>query len=147
MIFITRILRKVQNQDIRTITPTLQATEEFRAYCEAYFPRTLATENCSSWYNGGIKGGRVLAMWPGSGLHANNVRREPRWEDWEYTYRSESGNRFAYFGNGWTKDIELDQQALEAGGRNEIDMTPYLHVDSVTGKLDLRDYHEKWYNA
>lgn len=146
--FIARILRKIQSQGIQTITPTLQATEDFRAYCESYFPRTVMSEDCSSWFNGGIKGGRVIANWPGSGLHANNVRRDPRWEDWEYIYRSDSGNRFAYFGNGWTqKDVQINKDVPEGGEKPEVDMTPYLHVDSVTGKLDLRGYHETWYDV
>ncbi|CZR60612.1 related to monooxigenase [Phialocephala subalpina] len=146
---IARIVRKIQSQGIRTIAPTLQATEDFRAYCEAYFPTTVMSENCSSWFNGGVKGGRVIASWPGSGLHANVVRREPRWEDWEYTYRSSSGNRFAYFGNGWTQnDVEINR---EEGQRDEekppVDLTPYLQLDSVTGQVDLKGYHETWYNV
>jgi cation diffusion facilitator CzcD-associated flavoprotein CzcO len=154
---IARIVRKLQTQGIRTITPSLQATEDFQAYCEAYFPHTVMSEECSSWFNGGIKGGRVIANWPGSGLHANVVRREPRWEDWEYTYRSDSKNRFAYFGNGWTtKDVylnhELGLQDTKAAGEDldqsaRPDLTPYLHIDSITGQLDLRNYHETWYNV
>ena len=137
---IARVLRKAINQDIRTMMPTRQATDDFQAYCDAYFPKTVLSEECSSWFNGGIKGGRVIANWPGSGLHANAVRRDPRWEDWEYTYKSTSGNRFAYFGNGWTqKDVQVNQETPE-----EIDLTPYLQLASVTGGVDLRRYHEMW---
>ncbi|RAL12994.1 uncharacterized protein BO97DRAFT_405210 [Aspergillus homomorphus CBS 101889] len=42
------------------------------------------------------------ALFPGSATHLNYLRRDPRWEDWEYTYTNPSGNRFAYFGNKWT---------------------------------------------
>ncbi|KAH7413258.1 hypothetical protein BKA64DRAFT_660631 [Cadophora sp. MPI-SDFR-AT-0126] len=146
--FIARILRKVQRQGIKTITPTRQATEDFRAYCEAYFPKTVMSEDCSSWFNGGIKGGRVIANWPGSGLHANSVRRDPRWEGWEYTYRSDSGNRFAYFGNGWAnKDVEANREPAEGAEKVQVDMTPYLKVDSVLGTIDLRSYHETWFDS
>lgn len=146
--YIAKLLRKVRTQGIRTVVPTLQATEDFRAYCEEYFPRTVMSENCSSWFNGGIKGGRVLANWPGSGLHANLVRREPRWEDWEYTYRSGSGNRFAYFGNGWTvRDVEVSKDIAEDSQKAQFDLASYLQLDSVTGQLDLKDYHEAWHNA
>jgi hypothetical protein len=58
--YIAKVLRKVLTQRIRTITPTLQATEDFRAYCEAYFPRTVMSEECRPWFNDGIKGGRIL---------------------------------------------------------------------------------------
>ncbi|MCJ1267510.1 hypothetical protein MMC22_007395 [Lobaria immixta] len=63
--------------------------------------------------------------------HANVVRREPRWEDWEYEYLSSSGNRFAYFGDGWTKK-ELDPEA---------DLTTYLKLPE---EVDLRSLHESW---
>lgn len=141
-----RIIRKVQNQGIRTISPTEQATEDFQSYCDAYFPRTVLKDNCRSWFNNGVRGGRILANWPGSGLHANIVRKDPRWEDWQYTYRTPSGNRFAYLGNGWTqKDILVNQGvSIEAGG---LDLTPYLDVASVTGDLDLRSYHENSYDV
>ncbi|TVY56807.1 putative sterigmatocystin biosynthesis monooxygenase stcW [Lachnellula cervina] len=148
IVFVAKVLRKIRTQGIRTISPSLQATEDFRAYCEAYFPRTVMSENCSSWFNGGIRGGRVVGSWPGSGLHANIVRREPRWEDWEYTYQSKSSNRFAYFGNGWTqKDVEANQDSLGNSEKAQVDMTPYLHLDSVTGRLDLRSYHEEWFKV
>ncbi|KAF8857406.1 hypothetical protein BDZ45DRAFT_434483 [Acephala macrosclerotiorum] len=86
----------------RTINPTLQATENYREHCEAHCPRAVMSENCSSWFNGGVKGGRLIASWLGSGLHTNIVRREPKWEDWEYSYWLGSGNRFEYFENGRT---------------------------------------------
>ncbi|KAH8891563.1 FAD/NAD(P)-binding domain-containing protein [Thozetella sp. PMI_491] len=138
-----RILRKVQTQGIRSIAPSLQATEDFRAYAEAYFPRTVLTENCRSWFNGGVSGGRPIANWPGSGLHASLVRREPRWEDWEYKYWSSSGNRFAYLGNGWTRqDIEVNGDVPDGAEAPFVDMTPYLHVLSVNDEVDLKSYHE-----
>ncbi|KAK7221611.1 hypothetical protein V2G26_009614 [Clonostachys chloroleuca] len=142
-----KILRKARSQGIRSMAPTLQATEDFRAFCEAYFPRTVLSEECRSWFNGGQKGGRVIANWPGSGTHANMVRKDPRWEDWEYSYQSETGNRFAYFGNGWTvKDVEINQDPPDGRDRlREVDMTPYLNAASVTGDLDLRAYHEVWF--
>ncbi|KAJ4297762.1 hypothetical protein N0V90_005657 [Kalmusia sp. IMI 367209] len=140
-----RVLRKVQSQGIRTISPTEQATEDFQAYCDAYFPRTVLKDNCRSWFNNGVAGGKILANWPGSGLHANLVRREPRWEDWQYTYWTSSGNRFAYLGNGWTRKDQLVNQGSSKIAA-EVDLTPYLNVASVTGGLDLRGYHENWYD-
>lgn len=147
--YAARILRKVRSQGIQTITPTRQATEDFQSYCDAYFPRTVLSDGCRSWYNGGVRGGRILANWPGSGLHANVVRREPRWEDWEYTYHSSSGNRFAYFGNGWTqKDVLFDKISSQKTHADAfVDPTPYLHRSSITRTLDLRGYHETWYDA
>lgn len=137
---LAKVLRKVSMQRIRTITPTAAAAADFRAVCEAYFPRTVMSESCRSWYNGGVPGGRNMAFWPGSAWHANIVRRDPRWEDYEYTYQNPSGNRFAYFGNGWTlKDVEA-----AANPQDPPDFTSYLDVNSVTGSADLKMYHESW---
>lgn len=100
------------------------------------------SEHCSSWYNGGVKGGRVHGLWPGSATHADIVRRDPRWEDWEYTYWNEQGNRFGYLGNGWArKDVLVAEGAVEG-----VDMTPWLQEESVGGKVDLRKYHEGWWD-
>jgi hypothetical protein len=61
-----------------------------------------------------------------------NIRREPRWEDYEYTYLN-NDNMFAYWGNGVTKK-EFDL---------ESDMTSYLRLPE---ELDLRDLHERWWD-
>lgn len=100
------------------------------------------SEVCSSWYNGGIAGGRIHGIWPGSGTHAVLSRRDPRWEDFEYTYRNEQGNRFAWLGNGWTvKDVRA------AEGEEDLDFTPYLKTESVMGEVDLRRVHEEWFEG
>jgi cation diffusion facilitator CzcD-associated flavoprotein CzcO len=130
--YIAKVLRKVANQDIATITPQKQAADDFVEYCDAFFPRTVLSENCSSWANGGRPGGRIHGMWPGSAAHVTWVRREPRWEDFDYTY-VRTKNRFAWLGNG-RRDRESDPDS---------DATPYL---KVAGSVDLRDYHESWWD-
>lgn len=130
--YYAKLLRKVSSQGISTISPSTQAADDFVAYSDAFFPKTVLTDNCSSWANGGRPGARVHGIWPGSAAHVTIVRREPRWEDWEYTYRDQSQNRFAYFGNGWTqKEADLAS-----------DITSYLKLPS---EVDLRDIHEKWW--
>src|SRR5206468_4283761 len=110
------------------------ATDDFITYADSFFPRTVFSENCSSWANGGKPGARIHGHWPGSASHVNFVRRDPRWEDWEWSYRGESGNRFAWFGNGWTeKEVS-----------REGDLTPYLKRQ---GEVDLRRYHEEWFEG
>ncbi|KAF2147669.1 FAD dependent oxidoreductase [Myriangium duriaei CBS 260.36] len=129
--YYAKLLRKVSSQGIRTITPSKRAADDFVDYCDAFFPRTVFADNCSSWYNGGKAGNRIHGIWPGSASHLSFVQREPRWEDWEYEYLSRSGNRFAYFGNGHTKQ-ELDL---------EHDIAGYLKL-----QVDLRDVHERWWD-
>ena len=131
--YIARLLRKIASQGIRTAQPSKAASDDFSAYTEAFFPRTVLSENCSSWSNGRRPGGRIHGLWPGSAAHVNFARREPRWEDWEWSVWSETGNRFAYFGNGWTGKE----------GDKEADVTPYLKKPE---EIDLRDYHESWWD-
>ena len=132
--YIAKLLRKVGNQGIKSFAPTQAATDDFIAYCDSFFPRTVFTEACSSWANGGKPGGRIHGHWPGSATHLNFVRRDPRWEDWEWEVKNPSKNRFAYFGNGWSVN--------EANG--EGDLTPYLKRPD---QIDLRSYHEEWFEG
>ena len=128
-----KLLRKCSSQGIKAMWPSKRATDDFVAYADAFFPTTVLTDNCSSWANGGKPGGRIHGIWPGSAGHVTLVRKEPRWEDWEYEYLSESGNSLVgWLGNGWTMK-EMDERA---------DMTPYLRLE---GTVDLRELHEAWW--
>ncbi|KAF3009576.1 hypothetical protein E8E13_006033 [Curvularia kusanoi] len=127
-----KILRKVSSQGIKSIAPSKDAADDFVDYCDAFFPSTVLTDNCSSWNNGGLPGQRIHGLWPGSAAALTLVRREPRWEDWDYE-RFNKQNRFAYFGNGYTRG-EIDEGA---------DLTSYL---KAPGKVDLKDVHESWWD-
>lgn len=50
--YIAKILRKISTQGVKTITPSKAATDDFNEYIDAFFPRTVLTDDCSSWYNG-----------------------------------------------------------------------------------------------
>lgn len=91
------------------------------------------SRKCSSWANGGHPGARIHGYWPGSAAAATRIRREPLWEDFEYTY-DRPENRFAYWGNGRTEQ-EYDKEG---------DMTSYLRLDQDN---DLRDLHERWWEV
>ncbi|THW94388.1 FAD/NAD(P)-binding domain-containing protein [Aureobasidium pullulans] len=130
--YIAKVLRKVSSQGISSIVPRKSAADAFVEYCDAFFPRTNLSRKCSSWANGRRPGGRIHGLWPGSAAHLTNIRREPRWEDYEYTY-VHNDNIFAYWGNGVTKK-EFDP---------ESDMTSYLRLPEET---DLRDLHERWWD-
>ncbi|KAK5676000.1 hypothetical protein LTS10_011289 [Elasticomyces elasticus] len=130
--YIAKMLRKISSQGIRSMVPSKAAADDFVEYCDAYFPRMNLSRKCSSWSNGGVPGARIHGHWPGSAAHLTQIRREPRWEDYEYVYERPE-NRFAYFGNGTTKR-EQDP---------ERDMTPYLRLPEDN---DLRDLHERWWD-
>lgn len=132
--YIANLLRKVSREGIKTIQPSKKATDDFIQYSDAFFDTTVLSENCSSWYNSGKPGSRIHGLWPASASAVSIIYRNPRWEDWEYEYLSETGNRFAwYLGVGSTKK-EQDPDA---------DVTTYLkHPESV----DLRDVYESWWD-
>lgn len=143
--YYAKVLRKVSSQRIRSIAPSAPATDDFIAYAKRFFPATVFSENCSSWANSGVAGSFIHGHWPGSASHLTIVRKDPRWEDWEYTYiprgrdgdgdgeSVSSNNRFEYFGAGWTKK-ELDP---------DVDITNYLKRPGE--QVDLRSLHENWW--
>ncbi|KAE8325961.1 hypothetical protein BDV39DRAFT_177726 [Aspergillus sergii] len=141
--YIAKLLRKIRSQGIKSMAPSKQATDDFVEYSDTFYPRTVWTgnddstpgqKNCRSWYNGGRPGGRIHGLFPGSAATVNFIRREPRWEDWEYAYTNPSGNRFAYFGNGWTRR----EQYLDA------DLVPHVKRPDT---IDLRTYMEGWWDV
>ncbi|KAJ6788791.1 hypothetical protein PWT90_07606 [Aphanocladium album] len=132
--YVAKLLRKVSREGIQSIDADTKAADDFNEFSDAFFKTTVFSDNCSSWYNGGKPGGRVHGIWPGSAAHLTIVRREPRWEDWNYKYLSGSGNRFHwYLGNGSTKR-EADPEA---------DITSYLRNPE---EVDLKDLHESWWS-
>jgi len=139
LVYIARLLRKISQQKIRTFSPSQEATDDFIEYSDTFFSRTVWSEKCSSWANGGKPGGRIHGHWPGSASHANFLRQSPRWEDWTWGYGKEGKlNRFEWLGNGWTK------REIEGKG----DMTPYLRrVGGAAGEVDLKGYHEEWFEG
>lgn len=132
--YFAKVLRKASSQGIKSLSPSTAAADDFVDYCDAFFPTTVLTDNCSSWNNGGVPGRRIHGLWPGSAAHITIVRREPRWEDWEYE-RENKVNRFAFFGNGYTQ-AETEESA---------DLTSYLRANGQ--EVDLRDLHESWWDT
>ena len=46
--------------------------------------------------------GRVVGLWPGSGLHCMRALKHPRWEDFNYEFVDNTKNRLRWLGNGMT---------------------------------------------
>ncbi|CAK7222485.1 hypothetical protein SCUCBS95973_004857 [Sporothrix curviconia] len=155
--YIAKVLRKMQLQQYRSITPSREATEDFNAYCAGHFQDKVVSDNCSSWLKmetaaaaatptekekGKGTSSRTLVWWPGSGHHRIQAYLDPRWEDFEYERQrtpQAQRNRYHYFGNGWTT-IEQDAGAQEKSAAEVL--TGYLHEAET---MDLRSLHEQWY--
>src|ERR1700733_8158779 len=101
-----KIINRWQTENIHSFLPKLEAVEDFNAYKNQFIKDTILSEDCGSWYKNSISG-KVSGVWPGSTLHYLEAISEVRYDDWNITY---SGNRFAFFGNGFSQ-TELDDTA------------------------------------
>ncbi|KAJ6609350.1 hypothetical protein B0H10DRAFT_1813845 [Mycena sp. CBHHK59/15] len=93
---------KLQREYLKSIDVKPEAVEDWDAYLEHHFEKTVFSERCRSWYKQGKEEGRVVALWPGSCLHAARALEHPRWEDYTYEPLAGHTNRFFWAGNGTT---------------------------------------------
>jgi len=122
--YIIKIISKLQRERIKSIEVKKEAVDDFDAYLESYFPQTVYSAKCRSWYKMGKEEGRVVGLWPGSTLHALRTFEHPRWEDYNYELLEEGQmNRFHWLGNGWTI-AERDSTGDRAWYLAEIDYPP-----------------------
>ncbi|KAF7536514.1 hypothetical protein G7054_g4467 [Neopestalotiopsis clavispora] len=105
--YITGIIRKCQKETIRSIAPSEAAVNDYSEHIAAFMPRTSWGTAGRSWWKGGQEEGPVTALHPGSRIHFFHMLEHFRGEDWDYTYDSQSRNRFSYLGNGFSAK-ELD---------------------------------------
>jgi hypothetical protein len=107
--YIVKAIRKIQKENILSMTVKAARVKDFIAQCDAYFAGTVFVGECNSWYRQNGKGDsadKVTGVWPGSAMHCQEILRSPRWEDFEYEYIPEENgapvNQLAFFGNGLT---------------------------------------------
>ncbi|TFK92443.1 FAD/NAD-P-binding domain-containing protein [Polyporus arcularius HHB13444] len=93
---------KMQRERLKSIEVKREALLDFDAYLESYFPKTVYSEKCRSWYKMGAEDGRVVGLWPGSALAAVKAITYPRWEDFNYEIIDPTSNRFYWLGDGQT---------------------------------------------
>ncbi|KAF4551956.1 Flavin-binding monooxygenase-like protein 4 [Elsinoe fawcettii] len=98
--YIIKCVRKLQKENIKSMSVKRTRVKDFIKYSDAYFKNTVFADECRSWYKTGDK---ITGLWPGSTLHCIEALRSPRWEDYEYEYKDEAqGNEMAWLGNGWS---------------------------------------------
>lgn len=98
--YMINMLKKVQTQGIRTLTPLPRAVRDFNDHVTQFMTRTAWSTGCRSWFKNGKIDGPVVALHPGSRIHWFHMLDRPRYEDFEIEYSSP--NRFAYLGNGFS---------------------------------------------
>ncbi|ORY90734.1 hypothetical protein BCR35DRAFT_323518 [Leucosporidium creatinivorum] len=114
--YIIKMVDKLLREDIRSVCVKKEAEQAFVDYTDAWMPRTIWKSGCRSWYKGGTVDGRVSGVWPGSILHFMALLKNPRFEDYTYTYLNDQ-SPFAFLGNGYTL-ADVDPEA---------DKASYLH--------------------
>ena len=97
---ILKCVRKMQREHIKSMTVKAEAAEDWSEYVESYFPQTVYSEKCRTWYKAGREEGRVVGLWPGSCLHAVFAMENVRFEDFDYQPLKKQRNRFGWLGNG-----------------------------------------------
>ncbi|RPD76724.1 FAD/NAD-P-binding domain-containing protein [Lentinus tigrinus ALCF2SS1-7] len=102
VMYAVQAVLKMQRERLKSIEVQREALLDFDDYLESYFPKTVYSEKCRSWYKMGAEDGRVVGLWPGSALAAAKAIMHPRWEDFKYELIDPSKNRFFWFGDGQT---------------------------------------------
>jgi len=121
-------ITKAQIENIKSYTPRMDLSSQFRAHADLFLRRTAWTSPCRSWFKQGKSDGQVV-VYPGSRLHFLELMSHPRYEDFDIDYWD--ANRYAFLGNGF--------QTREFDGR---DITNYLGCLDDEGKDIQPDYDE-----
>ncbi|KAH0432512.1 hypothetical protein CcaCcLH18_06419 [Colletotrichum camelliae] len=98
--YIINMMKKIQSQNIKAVSPSAKAVDDFNEHITEFMKRTAWATPCRSWFKRGTVDGRIVALHPGSRIHWFHMMSHVRYEDWEYTYHSK--NRFQYLGNGFS---------------------------------------------
>ena len=128
--YIVKCIRKLQKENLKSMSIKRARVEDFLEYADHYFEKTVFKDECQSWYKTAIEeegrnGEKVVnkvisGLWPGSTLHCIEALRSPRWEDYEYEYlpgpndealdagKKGRVNAMGWLGNGWSQN-QLDQ--------------------------------------
>ncbi|KAI0720658.1 FAD/NAD-binding domain-containing protein [Fomitopsis betulina] len=99
---VAEVARKMQRERLKSIEVKREAVADFDEYVESYFPKTVYSGKCRSWYKMGTEDGRIVGLWPGSCLHAVRTIEHPRWEDYTYELSGGVKNRMHWLGDGQT---------------------------------------------
>lgn len=110
--YMFNVIEKVQTENIKSITPRMAPSLQFRQHADLFLKRTSWTSPCRSWFKQGKTDGQA-AIYPGSRLHFFELLKAPRYEDYDIKYWNQ--NLFSFLGNGF--------EMRELDGR---DITNYL---------------------
>lgn len=111
--YVIKCVRKIQKEDIKSMTVKPARVHDFTRYVDSYFQGTVFMDDCKSWYRN--RDNKITGLWPGSTMHCIEALRSPRWEDYEYEYLPEEDgseqNQLGWLGNGWSVN-QLEERDL-----------------------------------
>ncbi|KAJ0337008.1 hypothetical protein KNSL1_013070 [Colletotrichum chrysophilum] len=109
--YFVRILTKMIRQRIKSFDVRIEAQTDFDNHTQEFMRQAVWTGTCRSWFKKDVNG-KVSALWCGSSLHYMQSLAEDRWEDYQWRF---DGNRYAYWGNGfsWIEKPELDPIGID----------------------------------
>jgi hypothetical protein len=94
---------KLQREHYASLVVKSSANAAFSVHVDRFFAKTVFTQPCNSWFKRGTSDGRVVANWPGSGVHARKTLQNPRWEDFDWAIiPTLASDPLAWMGNGLT---------------------------------------------
>ncbi|RTE71760.1 hypothetical protein BHE90_013841 [Fusarium euwallaceae] len=129
---------------VRRVSMTVKSTFEVRPepiddlyeHIDEFHSRSIWSDDCSSWYKGGVKNGKVW-IWGGSGLHYMRTIRMVRWEDYKYRYHRR--NVWSFLGNGWTgAQVKRDRANVSPYIRNSDTPWEFDELGSKKTQEELR---------
>lgn len=101
--YIIKAVQKISSERIKSMEVKQVALDAWSSYLDAYFPRTVHVDSCTSWYK---VNGKIVGLWPGSSLHAMKALQNPKWEEFEYETLDGPST---WLGNGWTtEDVQRE---------------------------------------
>lgn len=122
--FMIRCILKLQRERLRSMVVKEAAHKAWMKQVDRYFFKTTFTYTCKSWAKRNIPDGRVMAIWPGSSVHAKICFENPRWEDFDYEYLEPEDDVLAWTGNGLTVAQMEDSKTTQY--LDEVDIPPVL---------------------
>ncbi|KAF2186725.1 FAD/NAD(P)-binding domain-containing protein [Zopfia rhizophila CBS 207.26] len=119
-----KCMKKMQTEGIKSMAVKQEALDEIYAHFDEFHKTTVWQEECRSWFKDGKIKNRIY-LWPGATIHFLKSIKDPRFEDYEYTYRYK--NRFAFLGNG---DVKA------TASRDVLGLSPYIRNSDHEWSID-----------
>ncbi|KAI0311858.1 hypothetical protein OF83DRAFT_1177174 [Amylostereum chailletii] len=117
---------KLQRERLKSMEVKKEATQDWVEHMRDYFPKTVYSEECHSWYK--VQDGTVVGLWPGSALHCVRTLSNPRWEDYNYGPLDKTHNRLYWLGAGQTEN-ERTMSGDRAWYLDNVDVPPIPESD------------------